>query len=79
MERKDSERSRQFKMSVSDILSRKEIVSAFRRSKAGMSGAVILMALLLLSLYAAVGIPLESYKQWNNPSYWLDNPASAAP
>ncbi len=66
-------------MAVSDILSRKEIVTAFRHSKAGMAGVVILLILLLLSLYAAVGVPLESYKQWNNPNYWLDNPAHAAP
>ncbi len=66
-------------MAVSDILSRKEIVTAFRRSKAGMAGVIILLVLLLLSLYAAVGIPLESYRQWSNPNYWSDNPASAAP
>lgn len=66
-------------LTANTILSQKEILSAFRRSKSGMAGVIIIAALLLLSLYAAVGIPLESFKQWNNRAYWLDNPASAAP
>ena len=64
---------------MNEILSRKEILSAFRHSKSGMAGIMILAGLVFVSLYAAVGIPLESYKQWNNQAYWLDNPASAAP
>jgi peptide/nickel transport system permease protein len=66
-------------MTVNEILSPKEIVSVFRHSKLGVAGIILLLSLLLLSAYAAVGIPLESYKQWNNPNYWLNYPASAAP
>lgn len=38
-----------------------------------------MLALILMSIYAAVAVPLESFRQWNNPAMWIDLPKSAAP
>jgi peptide/nickel transport system permease protein len=35
--------------------------------------------LIALSLYAAIAVPLESFKQWNNPNYWIKYPKAAMP
>jgi len=35
--------------------------------------------LISMSLYAFFGIPFESFKEWNNPNYWIDNPRLASP
>lgn len=32
-----------------------------------------------MTLYAVAAIPLESFRQWNNPNFWIDLPKSAAP
>lgn len=61
------------------MLSRSEIVREFRRSKSGLAGAAILLGLIIMTVYSVVAIPLESYRQWNNPNYWIDLPKSAAP
>lgn len=63
----------------SAVLSRSEIVREFRRSKSGLAGAAILLGLIIMTIYSVVAIPLESYRQWNNPNYWIDLPKSAAP
>src|SRR5919198_501090 len=62
-----------------DVISRSEILQQFRRSKSGIAGAAILFGLILMTIYAAVAVPLESYRQWNNPNFWIDAPKSAAP
>src|SRR5919198_4546593 len=62
-----------------DVISRSEILQQFRRSKSGIAGAAILFGLILMTIYAAVAVPLESYRQWNNPNFWIDTPKSAAP
>jgi peptide/nickel transport system permease protein len=61
------------------VLSIKEVARLLVRSKAGLAGALILLSLILLSIYAAVAVPLEYYKQWNNPIFWQDYPKTAAP
>ena len=61
------------------VLSRSEIIREFRRSKSGLTGAAILLGLIIMTIYSAVAIPLESYRQWNNPNFWIDLPKSAAP
>lgn len=48
-------------------------------SKAAILGISILLVLLAMTLYAVIAIPLESFRQWNNPNYWIDYPKSAAP
>jgi peptide/nickel transport system permease protein len=66
-------------MTVVQASSGLDIVRKFRRSKSGMAGVLILFALVLMSIYAAVAVPLESFRQWNNPTIWIDLPKSAAP
>src|SRR5437867_930365 len=64
---------------ASKVISRSEILNEFRRSKSGIAGIAILLGLILMTIYAAVAVPLESYRQWNNPNFWIDMPKSAAP
>jgi peptide/nickel transport system permease protein len=66
-------------MTVVQASSGLDIIRRFRRSKSGMAGVLILLALVLMSVYAAVAVPLESFRQWNNPTIWIDLPKSAAP
>jgi peptide/nickel transport system permease protein len=61
------------------VLSRSEMLREFRRSKSGLAGAAILGALLIMTLYSVIAIPVESFRQWNNPNFWIDQPKSAAP
>lgn len=64
---------------AAETISRSEILREFRRSKSGIAGLAIFLGLILMTIYAAVAVPLESYTQWNNPNYWIDLPKSAAP
>jgi peptide/nickel transport system permease protein len=32
-----------------------------------------------MSIYSAVAVPIESFRQWNNPNLWIDLPKTAAP
>src|SRR5919197_5759317 len=54
-------------------------ITQFRKLKSGISGVTILFFLIGLSVYAAAVVPLESFKQWNNPSYWIKYPKAAMP
>lgn len=58
---------------------RYEIIREFRRSKSGLAGVAILLGLLLMTIYSAIAVPLESFRQWNNPNFWIDLPKAAAP
>jgi peptide/nickel transport system permease protein len=66
-------------MSVTEVLSRSDIIRQFKHSKSGLAGVFLLLALVLMSVYAAVAVPFESLRQWNNPVFWVDLPQSAAP
>jgi peptide/nickel transport system permease protein len=33
----------------------------------------------LVTIYAVAAIPLQSFTQWNNPNFWIDQPQSAMP
>ncbi|HEX2015023.1 MAG TPA: ABC transporter permease, partial [Nitrososphaera sp.] len=66
-------------MTVAEVVSRSDIVRQFSRSKSGLAGVILLLALFLMTVYAAVAVPLESFRQWNNPSFWIDLPKTAAP
>ena len=48
-------------------------------SKTAILGISILMILIAMTIYAVIAIPLESFKQWNNPNYWINYPKAAAP
>jgi peptide/nickel transport system permease protein len=65
--------------SVAAAISRSQILREFRRSKSGLAGIGILVGLILMTIYSVVAIPLASYRQWNNPDFWIDLPKSAAP
>ena len=54
-------------------------ISEFIRSKSGITGVIILLILISMTLYAFFGIPFLSFKEWNNPNYWIDNPRLASP
>src|ERR687897_113514 len=54
-------------------------ISKFIRSKSGIAGVVILLILVSMTLYAFFGIPFASFREWNNPNYWIDNPRLASP
>ena len=61
------------------VISRTGILVEFRRRKGGVAGACILLALIFMTIYSAVAVPLESFRQWNNPKFWIDLPKDAAP
>ena len=60
-------------------VSSSEIRHEFAKSKIGLIGIGILLSLVILSIVAAVTIPIETFKQWNNPGNWISYPKTAAP
>ena len=67
------------KATTTKVLSKYDIVRQFRRSKSGLIGVAILVALIGMSIYSYVAIPLESFRHWNSPNFWIDFPRTAAP
>ena len=61
------------------LASRASVFRKLTHSKSGIAGAIILLFLILMTLYAVFSIPLDSFKQWNNPGYWIEYPKAAAP
>jgi peptide/nickel transport system permease protein len=59
--------------------SSKEIWREFSKNKTGLAGIGILVILFAMSAVAALTIPIESFKEWNDPSSWLTFPKSALP
>jgi len=60
-------------------LSSSEIKREFVRSKIGLIGIGILGSLVILSLVAAITIPIDTFKQWNNPGSWISYPKTSVP
>ncbi|MEO9310486.1 MAG: ABC transporter permease [Nitrososphaera sp.] len=56
-----------------------EIKEGFIRNKIGLVGLGILASLVFVSVATALFVPLEAYKQWNNPASWTMLPKSALP
>jgi peptide/nickel transport system permease protein len=56
-----------------------EIKQEFLRSKIGLAGIGILVILILVSIFAAIIIPVETFQEWNNPSSWISFPKTAIP
>lgn len=56
-----------------------EVRKEFFKSKIGMVGIIILCSLFLISIIAAVTIPVDTFKQWNNPGSWIFYPKAASP
>jgi peptide/nickel transport system permease protein len=64
---------------TNQIVPRSDFLREFSQSKSGMAGVIILLSLIIIMLYAILAIPLESFRQWNNPNYWINYPKAAAP
>ena len=60
-------------------ISPQEIKQEFMKSKMGIAGIVILAVLTGTSVIAMVGIPVETFQEWNNPGNWISNPKVAVP
>jgi len=60
-------------------VSSSEIRREFAKSKAGLVGIGILASLVILSVVAAVTIPIDTFKQWNNPGNWISYPKTSVP
>ncbi|MGQ0771924.1 MAG: ABC transporter permease [Nitrososphaerota archaeon] len=56
-----------------------ELKAGFLKSKIGLVGIGILVCLILVSVLTPIFVPLETYKQWNNPASWTSFPKSALP
>lgn len=57
----------------------REIGTALVKSKMGITGIGILVALVLMSAATAATIPVETLYEWNNPGRWIDLPKAAMP
>ena len=56
-----------------------EIKEEFLKSKIGIACIIILSILILVSIIAAVAIPIETFQEWNNPNEWILLPKTAIP
>ena len=65
--------------SIHNINNNLTFISEFIRRKSGIAGVIILLILVSMTIYALFGIPFASFKEWNNPNYWIDNPRLASP
>ena len=57
----------------------REIKDEFVKSKMGIAGILILAVLISISIIAIIGIPVETFQEWNNPGSWISNPKTALP
>ena len=57
----------------------KEITEQFFKNPIGLVGVGILCVLILTSVLTAVLIPVETFKEWNNPGKWISLPKAAQP
>lgn len=60
-------------------MSTKGILHEFSKSKIGLAGIGILVMLFALSAIAITTIPVETFKEWNNPTSWITYPKSSLP
>ncbi|MFQ5920477.1 MAG: ABC transporter permease [Nitrososphaerales archaeon] len=51
----------------------------FRKSKMGIAGLAVLAILAGVSIVALATVPLDTFKQWHNPSQWTSFPRAAQP
>ena len=57
----------------------KKLFVGLIKSRRGIIGVSILGFLLSLTVIAVLVIPFDSYRLWNDPDYWINNPKTAAP
>ena len=60
-------------------ISTEEIKQEFLKSKIGLAGIGILLILIITSIVTIIIIPADTFKQWNNPSYWISFPKTSTP
>ena len=48
-----------------------EIKREFMKSRSGLVGIGILACLIIMSIVAVITIPIDTFKQWNNPGNWI--------
>jgi len=60
-------------------MNRKEIFHEFSKSKIGLAGIGILGMLFALSVIAVITIPVDTFKEWNDPSRWINYPKTSLP
>ncbi|MBI5859806.1 MAG: ABC transporter permease, partial [Nitrosarchaeum sp.] len=56
-----------------------EIKEEFLKSKIGIAGISILSILIFTSIVVVVVIPVDTFKEWNNPGNWISYPRVAIP
>ena len=56
-----------------------EIKREFLKSKSGLVGIGILACLIIMSVVAVITIPIDTFKQWNNPGNWVSYPKTSIP
>jgi peptide/nickel transport system permease protein len=61
------------------LVSWSETWKEFRKSKVGIAGLAILAILAGVSVIAITTIPLDTFKQWQDPSHWTSYPRAAMP
>ena len=54
-----------------------EIKEEFLKNKIGVIGIGILVGLVMLSVIAVITIPIDTFKQWNNPNNWISYPKTS--
>ncbi len=60
-------------------ISSDEIKREFIRSKMGLAGIGILLILIGVSIVTVITIPIDTFKEWNNPSNWISYPKTSIP
>ena len=61
------------------VISSSEVWKEFKRNKIGIAGLAILAVLAGVSIVAITTVPLDTFKQWQNPSHWTSYPRAALP
>jgi len=56
-----------------------EIKEEFLKSKIGIAGISILVSLIFTSIIVVIAIPIDTFKEWNNPGSWISYPKVAIP
>jgi len=56
-----------------------EIKEEFLKSKIGIAGIGILLVLICISVFVVIVIPVDTFKEWNNPGSWISYPKVAIP
>ncbi|MGH1521636.1 MAG: ABC transporter permease [Nitrosopumilus sp.] len=56
-----------------------EIKQEFFKNKMGVTGIIILVGLITISIITMITIPIETFQEWNNPEKWISYPKIAIP